>query len=365
MNERSEGNDRGRRANDRGRGANAPLEGTPPGTRGEGGGTLVVSPNWLGDAVMAMPAVRRWRGEHPATRLVVLAKPGVAPVWEMVDGVDEVVSLAPGNRGTFAAGRELRARGFDEALILPNSFRSALIPWLARIPRRRGTAFHARWALVNDRVRFSEAEKSLHQAREDFKILCGDTGGDLADTGFMPPRADAAALAALGVPAGDGPLVGVIPGAARGPSKRWPHFAAAARLVAEAVPDARFAVCGGAGEAALCDETSRAIGPAAANVAGKTSLARFASLLASCDAVLCNDSGGMHLASAAGTPVVAVFGRTDPGKTGPIGPGAALVRAEGVPVSRRISRDDPAAVAALSAIPPERVADACIGILRR
>ena len=331
--------------------------------RGGAGGTLVVSPNWLGDAVMAMPAVRRWRRGHPATRLVVLAKPGVAPVWEMVDGVDGVVRLEPGVRGTFAAGRALRRSGFAEALVLPNSFRSALIPWLARIPRRRGTAFHARWALVNDRVRFTAGEARMHQTREDFKILCGDTAGDPADAGFRPPR-DPALAAALGVPAGAGPLVGVIPGAARGPAKRWPHFAAAARLVSGAVPGARFAVCGGAGEAELCEAVARAIGPAAASVAGRTSLPQFASLLASCAAVLCNDSGGMHLASAAGTPVVAVFGRTDPGKTGPIGPGAVLVRARGVTVSRSIARDDPAAVAALAAIAPDEVADACVRVLR-
>lgn len=328
------------------------------------GGTLVVSPNWLGDVVMALPAVRRWRGAHPATRLAVLAKPGVAPVWECVEGVDETIRLAPGTRGTFATGLSLRARGFDEALVLPNSFRSAFVPWLARIPRRRGTAFHARRALVNDPVRFSADEKRrLHQSREDFKILCGDTEGDLADTGFRPPRLDAGALRALGVPAGDGPLVGVIPGAARGPSKRWPHFADAARLVAGSLPGVRFAVCGGAGETALCAETAGAIGPAAASVAGRTSLPQFASLLASCDCVLCNDSGGMHLASAAGTPVVAVFGRTDPDKTGPIGPGAVLVRAEGVEVSRAIARDDPAAVAALAAIEPARVAEPCLRIL--
>ena len=333
--------------------------------RGAEGETLVVSPNWLGDAVMAMPAVRRWRRGHPAARLVVLAKPAVAPLWEMVEGVDEVVRLEPGNRGTFAAGRALRKRGFAEALILPNSFRSALIPWLARIPRRRGTAFHARWFLVNDRVRFTADEKRLHQSREDFKIVCGDTAGDAADTGFRPPRMDDAALAALGVPPGEGPLVGVVPGAARGPAKRWPHFAAAARLVAEAVPGVRFAVCGGAGEAALCEEVARATGPAAASVAGRTTLQQFASLLASCDAVLCNDSGGMHLASAAGTPVVAVFGRTDPEKTGPVGPCAELVRAKGVSVSRSIARDDPAAVAALAAVAPDEVAGACIRVLRR
>ena len=326
-------------------------------------GTLLVSPNWLGDVVMALPAVRRWRGAHPATRLAVLAKPGVAPLWSWVEGVDEVLTLPPGTRATFATGLALRERRFDEALVLPNSFRSALVPWLARIPRRRGTATHARWALVNGRVRFPPEVRAAHQSREDLFLLCGDAEGDLSDTGFRPPRADAALLRRLGVAEGAGPLVGVVPGAARGPSKRWPFFAEAARLVAGSVPGARFAVCGGKGEAALCAEVARGIGPAAADVSGRTTLAEFASLLASCDAVLCNDSGGMHLASAAGVPVVAVFGLTDPSKTGPIGPGARIVRPEGARASRAIARDDPEAVAALASIPAPRVADECLAAL--
>ncbi len=325
---------------------------------------LLVGPNWLGDVVMALPAVRRWRRAHPAARLDVLSKPGVAAVWNAVEGIDGVVALPPGTPATFRTGLSLRAARYDEALILPNSFRSALVPWLAGIPRRRGTAFHARRVLVNDPVRFTAAQKAgLHQSREDLILLCGDPEGDLADTGFRPVPATAAALRALGVPEGPGPLVGVIPGAARGPSKRWPGFAEAARLVAEAVPGVRFAVCGGGGEAELCGRVAAEIGPAAASVAGRTSLPEFASLLAACACVLCNDSGGMHLASAAGVPVVAVFGRTDPAKTGPIGPHATLVRAEGVVVSRAIARDDPEAIAALASIAPSRVALPCISAL--
>ena len=329
---------------------------------------LLVSPNWLGDVVMALPAVRRWRRAHPADRLAVLAKPGVAPLWDWVEGVDEVLRLPPGTRPTFSTGRALRARGFAQALILPNSFRSALVPWLARIPQRRGTAFHARTLLVNDRVRFSAADRAaLHQAREDFVLLCGDPAGDTADTGFRPPRASAALRARLGLPApgAAAPLVGLVPGAARGPSKRWPRFGEAARLVAAARPDAFFAVFGGPGEAALCADVAAALGPAAADCAGRTSLPEFASLLASCDCVLCNDSGGMHLASAAGVPVVAVFGLTDPGKTGPIGPGAAVLRPEGSRAARAIARDDPAAVAALASIPAEAAASAVLRALGR
>ena len=323
---------------------------------------LIVSPNWLGDVVMALPAVRRLLRERPGLRPTVLAKPAVAPLWGFVEGVGDVVRLERGTRATFAMGRALRTRRFAEALILPTSFRSALIPWLARIPRRRGTAFHARWALVNDRVRFTPGERAMHQSREDLKILCGDTDGDLADTGFHPPR-DRELLRRLGVPEGDGPLVGLVPGAARGVSKRWPHFSEAARGLAAARPGARFVVCGARAEAEVCADVARALGAAAADVAGRTSLPEFASVLTQCDCVLCNDSGGMHLASAAGVPVVAVFGRTDPAKTGPIGPRATLVRAEGVTVSRAISRDDPEAVAALASIAPECVVAACLAAL--
>lgn len=306
---------------------------------------LVVSPNWIGDFVMALPAFQRFRAARPDAEISVLAKESVAPLWDFVDGVSRVFALRPGNRATFAAARELRGSGFAEAVILPNSFRSALIPFLARIPVRRGTPRHARALLVNDRV-VPLTEAVMHQSFEDEFIMSGTYPGALGPAGFHPPAPNASGA------------IGVIPGAARGPSKRYPHFAEAAKLILKEKPDARFTVFGGAGEAALCEETAKAIGPAAENRAGRTSLAEFASELSGCSCVLCNDSGGMHLASASGVPVVAVFGCTDPEKTGPIGANAKIVRAEGVKASREIGRDDPAAVAALASIDPARVAAA-------
>lgn len=320
---------------------------------------LVVSPNWLGDAVMAMPALARLVRERPGARVSVLSRPALAPLWRSVEGVADVLAVQKAESATFAAARRLRAAGFAEALILPNSFRSAVAPFLARIPRRRGTAFHARALLVNDRVRFSAAEERLHQALEYAKILCGSAECDFSLTGFRPAPPDASLAAML--PAGAGPLVGIVPGAARGPSKRWPRFAEAAALVAAARPDARFAVFGGKGEEETCAEVAAALG--APDFCGRTGLPQFASLLAACDAVMCNDSGGMHLASACGTPVVAVFGVTDPGKTGPVGPRAAIMRAEGVAAARAVARDDPAAVAALLSVSARRVADAALALL--
>lgn len=320
---------------------------------------LVVSPNWLGDAVMAMPALRRLVRERPEARVCVLSRPALAPLWRAVEGVADVLALPKAESATFRAARRLRAAGFSEALLLPNSFRSAVAPFLARIPRRRGTARPARRLLVNDPVRFSAAEARLHQAFEYAKILCGSARCDLPDAGLRPGAPDPA-LAAL-LPRGAGPLVGIVPGAARGPSKRWPRFAEAAALVAAARPDVRFAVFGGKGEEGACADVAASLG--APDLCGRTDLPQFASLLGACDAVLCNDSGGMHLASALGVPVVAVFGVTDPEKTGPVGPRAVVVRAEGVKAARAVRRDDPAAVSALLSVSAARVADALLPLL--
>ena len=324
---------------------------------------LIVSPNWLGDAVMAMPAVKQFRINNPGAVIVMLAKPSVAPLWRMHDSVDEILELAGGNTATFAMARLLSATKIGQAFILPNSFRSALIPFLALIPKRRGTAFHARGLMVNDRVSF-KAEKAsgkLHQSFEYMKILCGEAQGDISVTGFHPPKP--ALLQELKVSPTDIPVC-IIPGAARGESKRWPFFAEAAKLMLAENLAVRFIVTGAKGEADLCQAVAHAIGDRAISVAGRTGLSEFAALLGNCRLVICNDSGGMHLASAAGVPVVAVYGLTDPVTTGPIGANATIIQAEGVKASRDVPRQSAAAVAALASISAQRVASACLEKLR-
>lgn len=325
---------------------------------------LIVSPNWLGDTVMAMPAVLRFRHEHPQAKIVVLAKPGVAALWQMHDSPDEVVELPPGNRATFTVARSLRLYRFNQAIILPNSFRSALIPFLANIPKRRGTTFHARGWMINDRVSSAAPPQTnvVHQTREYFQIACGSPDGDPSDTGFKPPNP---AFFSDSDDGADEFWVGIIPGAARGASKRWPFFAEAACRILRQRPHIRFVVTGSANETVLCDEVAKAIGEQAVSVAGRTNLTEFSALLSGCRLVMCNDSGGMHLASAAGVPVVAVFGMTDPVATGPIGKNAVVISAEGVHGSRKIPRKSKTAEMALASIQPTRVAKACLALLEK
>lgn len=327
---------------------------------------LIYAPNWLGDAIMAMPALQEWRKLHPEDHVTLLTKRGNAPLWRLHPAVDEVVELEPGTRGTFRTGRMLREKKLDMAYLLPNSFRSALVAWLARIPRRRGVARHARALLLNRFVRLSRERGDYHQSRETAPILL---------EGLPPAKLPAPTLCIseemrektlvkfLGeVPSQ--PVVAMIPGAARGDSKRWPHFAEAAKRLWEERPEVRLVVLGTAAEAGLCKEVAETVNgaakergeaEAAVSVAGTTSLPEFATLLAAASLVVCNDSGGMHLASAVGTPVVAVFGLTDWKRTGPLGEASAIVRAEGVVGHRAIARTSRKAARVLASIPAERV----------
>lgn len=158
--------------------------------------------------------------------------------------------------------------------------------------------------------------------------------------------------------------IGMMPGAAYGPAKRWPaeYFAEVGRMLAES-GDFGVAVMGSRVEADLCATISSAIGAKALNLAGQTSLPQLAAMLCACGAVLTNDSGGMHLAAAVGVPVVAVYGITDYSKTGPLGSKARVIAGEGVSRSRDIERSSAEAESSLRSIMPERVYKALVEFL--
>lgn len=326
---------------------------------------LVISPNWLGDAVMAMPAVKQLELASPAgTKLVILAKRAVAGLWRMHTSVSEVIELQGGNNATFAMARTLRERGFKQVYIFPNSFRSALIPFLARIPRRRGTVIHARALMINDGVRFDKSFDDKHQALEYLTLVGAPIDSDLSNTGFAPEAAELPEEFASQVASNT--CVAIIPGAARGDSKRWPFYAEAAKLMLAKNPSLKFFVCGSPNETPLCEQVANDIGAdSATSLAGKTNLAQFATVLRKVQLVLCNDSGGMHLASASGTPVVAMYGLTSPVKTGPLGSNAIVIQPEGVKGARAISRNSEEAIAALRSISAEQVAEAALNALAK
>jgi heptosyltransferase II len=325
---------------------------------------LICGVNWLGDAVMTMPALQRFCEQQPKAHITMLTRPSLVPLWDMHPNVDRTVPLSPDIAGMRIAARHLRQLDLDEAYIFPNSWRSALVPFFARIPHRIGTRGHHRGILLTETTAPSERATAGHQQWEYVDIL------RLRDIQELPPPTlaipDSAAQAIdASMPLTPGVRwIGMLPGAARGPSKQWPqaHFVAAAKQIA-ADHACRFAILGTKSEAPLCNEIQNAIGGAAISLAGRTSLPELIASLGRCDAVLCNDSGGMHLASAVGTKVVAVYGITDATKTGPLGEGHRLIQAKGVTASRDVPRDSLEAREALKSISPERVAEATLDIL--
>lgn len=315
---------------------------------------LAVSPTWIGDAVMCLPAIRQWRERNPDARLETVAKPGVLPFWMMCPDVNDVQRLDPGTQGLLRTASRLKTRDYRAAWVLPNSWRSALIPRLAGIPVRRGYCGHRFGLFLTDSLPNPPPDAHRHQSLwiRDL-LLPGGTDSLPEPRLHVPGEADARMREALfELP---GPRVVLIPGAARGESKRWPadRFAETGRQI-HRKRGGSLIVSGAPGERALCETIARSCG--GVNWAGRTDLPQWAALLKRSDLVICNDSGGMHLAAALGVAGIALFGLTDPAVTGPLGSRMKVVRAESPDrVSRTIARSDPRAARALESISVERV----------
>jgi heptosyltransferase II len=280
--------------------------------------SLVIAPQWIGDAVMTEPLLRRLRARGES--LTVGALPWVAPVYRAMPQVDEVIEFPFRHGGLqFRArrmlGRELQGR-FDTAYVLPNSLKSALLPFLASIPRRVGYLGEARVGLLTHRLR-NPADKPPMVAF--YSALSGEAGvADDRPQLALPPEQIDAVLRQHGLARGG--YVVMAPGAEFGPAKRWPHFGGLAALL-----DRPVILLGSAKEAALC-EAIRAQAPALCrNLAGSTSLMEAFALIAGAGHVVSNDSGLMHVAAAFGVPQVALFGSSSPLHTPPLSGNARIV----------------------------------------
>jgi heptosyltransferase-2 len=283
---------------------------------------VVRTPNWLGDAILALPAIAAVRRAFGHATLALAAPSSIAPLFEEATSArqDEIVTLAA--RGETAS---LRNGRFDAVLLLPNSFRSAWVARRADIAGRWGYAASLRGRLLTRAVR-RPRERTIHQS-EYYRALVRELGfevsGELPSVRPRPVtagRADAL-LDREGV-AGGVPLVGLAPGAAYGHAKRWPPRRAA-ELVARLTKE-RGAACllvGAAGDREAGREIESALPPdvRTVNLIGRTDLRLLIGILARCHAFVSNDSGAMHLAAAAGLPVTAIFGPTDDRVTAPLG----------------------------------------------
>ncbi len=290
---------------------------------------LVVGPSWVGDMVMAQALFIALKERRPATVIDVLAPAWSFPLLQRMPEVDDALTMPVGH-GRLALGerwrlgRELRGR-YDQAILLPNSFKSALIPFFARIPLRTGWRGEMRNGLLND-VRALD-EKRYPRMVERFVALA-DAAEAATPLRIPTPRlrADGDRLAALLAQFELGcerPVLAVCPGAEFGSAKRWPerHYAA----VAEAMIARGWQVWlfGSANDRAVAQAITQALpAPVQAHVhalAGLTALAEAIDLLAVAAAVVSNDSGLMHIAAALDRPLVAVYGSTSPAFTPPLG----------------------------------------------
>lgn len=321
---------------------------------------LICGVNWLGDSIMTVPAVRTFRRRYPHITLALLVKPALRPFWDLCGMAREVRLLPSGAGGTFASGFFLRRERWDAAVIFPNSFRSAFIPWLAGIPRRTGYAGHGRSALLTEILPRAPSKGGVrHQSLEYADLLGVSVIPDNLQPPFMTIGEETVRAVRdkfLSNTPPDTQLYALMPGAARGPSKRWParYFAEVGLRLLAASPG-RILLFGSAGEKEVGAEVASKIGPGAIDLTGQTSLAELAALMPSCEIVIANDSGGMHLAAALGVPVVGIFGATDPRVTGPFGALSKAVTVPGIEGKRDIARDSAGARDILERLTPDRV----------
>lgn len=294
---------------------------------------LIVAPAWVGDMVMAHTLVSLLRERQWASEIHMVAPKATAPLGGRMPGVDAVHELAVGHGELGLArrrrlARKLRPLGFRAAYVLPNSFKSALIPWWAGIPKRVGWHGEARYGLLNDRRRLDVGR--YPRMIDRFMALALPEGVPLPEPAPSPElRVDEdnrrSAIERLGLdPAGSGPVVALCPGAEYGEAKRWP----ATRFAAVAKDRLRqgFAVwlLGSGGDRTVAREIARAA-PGVSDLTGRTSLLDAVDLLSLAEAVVTNDSGLMHIACALGRRVVAVFGSTSPEFTPPLNPLATVI----------------------------------------
>ena len=332
---------------------------------------LVRATNWVGDAVMSLPALRALRGRFPAARIAILAKPWVADLYGREPFCDELIPYtAQDLAGKWRAGRALAPRKFDCAILLQNAFEAALIAFAARIPVRIGYARDGRSALLTRPIAVPRKEEiPPHERFYYLELLLRagilssqPTSNEICLAGAPAAReAGTARFAALGWHAG---VIGVSPGAAYGSAKRWlpERFAEATNRLASET-GAAVAIFGSAGERELCASVAAAITAPVKNFAGETSLAEFIELAAACRVYLTNDSGAMHIASALGVPTVAIFGATNHLTTGPTGSLARVVR-EPVECSPCLKRECPIDHRCMTRVDAARVAQTALELLK-
>jgi heptosyltransferase-2 len=308
-----------------------------PGAHARGDRALVIAPSWVGDAILSEPLIAQLRASGMSTPVDVVAPPWCGPVYARMRGVGRVIDSAAGH-GRFALsarrrlGLELRKTRYTHAYVLPNTWKSALLPFFARIPDRIGFVGEARYGLLTDARRLDA--RGMRQLVTRYASLASPRGAPppaaMAPV-LVPDVANrAAAIDALGLTR-EGHVAILCPGAEFGPAKRWPveHFAALAKLLAR--DGYALWILGSPNDRPVAAALLAALGPGnpgVVDLTGRTDLGTAIDLMSAASLVVSNDSGLMHAAAAVGARLVALFGSSSPAYTPPLSPTARIARIE-------------------------------------
>jgi heptosyltransferase-2 len=313
-------------------------------------GILIIAPNWIGDAVMTQPLLASIKALYPDSIIDVLASTWVAPIYRACSEVSEVIEapfehkqLQWGLRKQIA--KQVESKKYQACFVLPNSFKSALIPWLANIPLRIGYRGEMRFGLLNvvldnpskvNRPPMLEHYLALSTLLNDEEVIEGQP----SDSNEMAPRLNVSKNAKQSVDrklqsaninlSGPNSAIYVLcPGAEYGPSKRWPtdHFASLATQLVSNNPNHHIILLGSKSDQILATEIA-SLAKQNSHIhdwCGNTSLDEAIALIGMSQAVISNDSGLMHVAAALSIPQVAIFGSSDPAHTPPLSEKAKVI----------------------------------------
>ncbi len=326
---------------------------------------VVRTPNWIGDSVLALSAIESLSKNLPEAQIWVASEGWVKDLFISHDFIKGIIPLSKTNgfKNLKDSAKKIQAQDFDTGILLTNSFASALLFYLAKIPQRWGYSRDGRGLLLTKRVPTNKLQDSCHQA--DYYMELISRLGFKSDPPrlFLPlsPEEKNKAIELLRSLKVDLnlPVVMLHPGASYGPSKRWPaeRFAELGSLLRDR-NKATVLITGSADEKELADSISSIMKNKTINLAGRTSLRMLAALMSQADLFATNDSGPMHMANAVRTPVLAVFGPTDPSVTGPYQEPAAVIKKD-VPCWPCRYRDCPFDHRCMMKISVEEVYESC------
>jgi heptosyltransferase-2 len=306
---------------------------------------VVRVPNWIGDAVMCIPALMDVRDHFPHAKVTILARPTIGEMLKGHPGVDEVMMYAhqgehKGLIGLWNLVRVVRRKQFECAVLFQNAFEAAAIAWAAGIPSRIGYDTDGRSCLLSESVPIPNGT-TRHHIQYYQRLVTAIThspGKDRAPQLFLSPemkRACARQFPDVFLPS-DSMLIGINPGSVYGSAKRWipERFAEVGDTLVERMtgefpgtPLVRCVLIGGKGEELLAQTIARRMRYEPIVLSGRTTIQELMGVLTRCSVLVTNDTGPMHMAQALGVPVAAVFGSTDPSRTGPHGQSQGAIKA--------------------------------------